>query len=66
MMLVLAWIACEACRALRPTGAVEWGLVSGSGVIVLGALVAAVRFTVHPGEGSGDHVKRTIFEDESR
>ena len=48
-----------------PAGPLEGLLVAAAAAIVLGSVVAAVRYTVTPGEEDPQHVKRLILADEN-
>lgn len=56
-------IACSWCGSVRSGGAFEWVLVSFAAVVTLGAVVAAIRYTLRPGEADPEHVKRRILLD---
>lgn len=42
----------------------EWLLVCAAAVILVWSLVAAFRYTLHPGETDPGHIKHRILHDE--
>lgn len=61
---------CPQCSAdgpgghgVAPRGAWDFAIVAVGAVILLFALLLAIRFLFRPGEGSPTHVKWTILDD---
>ena len=44
--------------------ALDWILVAVSAAVVVYSLVAAIRYTLRPGETDRGHIKFTILEDD--
>lgn len=42
----------------------EWVLVFAAAIVLVWALGLAIRYTVHPGETEGSHIKRRILHDD--
>ena len=61
---LLALLLYQMRHGRPPASPVEYVLAGIAALAAAYALVLAVRWTIHPGEDSPDHIKRVILEDE--